>query len=62
MVIPEEQSAADFEETEDDEMDYEGEIVEDDDDEEDNGPLDDWLKEWCKREQLSDKIKRIANR
>src|SRR5579859_504291 len=64
MVIPEDQSATNFEETEDDEVDYEaeGEIVEDDDEEENNGPLDDWLKEWCKTEQLSDKIKRIANR
>ena len=61
-VIPEEESLGVFSETEDDEMDYaaEDEFVEDDEEQEQDGGLSEWLKEWCRREQISEKVKRIA--
>jgi hypothetical protein len=64
MAIPDEQLLADFYETEDDEMDDEsdGEIVDNEEEEDENGPLGAWLKEWYKREQVSDKIMRVATR
>ena len=62
IVIPEEESLRAFSETEDDEMDYEAEdeFIEDEDQEEEDGGLSEWLKEWVKREQVSEKVKRIA--
>ena len=62
IVIPEEESLGAFSETEDDEMDYEAEdeFIEDEDQEEEDGGLSEWLKEWVKREQVSEKVKRIA--
>src|SRR5579859_4019065 len=64
IVIPEEECRGVLSETEDIEMDYEAE------DEslrlEDEGgevsSLSDWLKDWSKREQISEKVKRIAKR
>ena len=64
IVIPEEECRGVLSETEDNEMDYETE------DEslglEDEGgevsSLSDWLKDWSKREQISEKVKRIAKR
>jgi len=63
IVIPEEESLGAFSETEDDEMDYEAEdeFIEDEDQEEEDGGLSEWLKEWVKREQVSEKVKRIAD-
>ena|SRR6266496_1539546 len=64
ILIPEEESLGVFSETEDDEMDYEAEdeFFEDEDVEEEDGGLSEWLKEWSKREQVSEKVKRIAKR
>ena len=62
IAIPEEESLVAFSETEDDEMDYgaEEEFIDDEDQEEEDGSLSEWLKEWVKREQVSEKVKRIA--
>ena len=60
IVIPEEESRGVLSETEDNEISYEAE------DEEDEGEevssLSNWLKDWSKREQISEKVKRIAKR
>jgi hAT family C-terminal dimerisation region len=59
IVIPEEESQGIFSEMEDDEMaNEEDEVFEDEDEEE--GGLSEWLKEWDKRERVSEKVKRIA--
>jgi len=62
IMIPEQECLGAFSETEDDEMDYEAEdeFIEDEDQEEEDGGLSKWLKEWVKREQVSEKVKRIA--
>ena len=53
-----------FSETEDDEIDYEAEsdFFDDEDEEEENRGLAEWLKEWSKKEHVSEKIRRIAKR
>ena len=43
--------------TEDEEMDYNAE-----DEDEENGVLSEWLKEWVKKEHVSEKIRRVAER
>ena len=61
IAIPEEESLG-FSETEDDEMGYEAEdeFIDDEDQEEEDGGLSEWLKEWVKLEQVSEKVKRIV--
>jgi hypothetical protein len=49
-------------ETEDDDMYYETEYLEKEDKEEEVSSLFDWLKEWFKREQSSENVRRIAKR
>jgi len=64
IVIPEEEGLGMFSETEDDEMDYEadGEILAEEDEEVEINGLSDWLKDWSKREKISEKVRRIAKR
>ena len=64
IVIPVEESRGVFSETEDDEMDYEVEsdFFDDEDEEEDTGGLTERLREWFKKEHVSEKIKRVAKR
>ena len=38
----------------------EDEFIEDENQEEEDVGLSEWLKEWVKREQVSEKVKRIA--
>ena len=45
-------------------MDYEAgsEFFDDEDEEEQNGDLTKWIKEWIKKERVSEKIRRVAKR
>ena len=45
-------------------MDYEAgsEFFDDEDEEEQNGDLTKWIKEWIKKEPVSEKIRRVAKR
>ena len=49
---------------ENDEMDYEAgsDFFDDEDEEEQNGDLTEWIKEWIKKERVSEKIRRAAKR
>jgi len=64
IVIPVEESLGIFNETEHNEMDYDAEsdFFEDEDEEEENGDLAEWLKEWSKKEPVSEKIRRVAKK
>ena len=62
IEIPEEEDRGVLSETEDDDMHYETECLEEEDKEEEVSSLSDWLKEWSKREQISEKVRRIAKR
>ena len=64
IVIPVEESLGIFNETEHSEMDYDAEsdFFEDEDEEEENGDLAEWLKEWSKKEPVSEKIRRVAKK
>ena len=64
IVIPVEECLGIFGETEDDEMDYEveSEFFDDEDEEEKNDGLAEWLKEWSRKEHVSEKIRRVAKR
>jgi len=61
-VIPLEESVVS--DAENDEMDYEArnEFFDDEDEEEQNGDLTKWIKEWIKKERVSEKIRRVAKR
>ena len=60
IVIPVEENMGIVIETEDDEMDYEAEsdFVDDENEEEENGGLAERLKEWSKKEHVSEKNRR----
>ena len=59
-----EESLGIFNETEHNEMDYdvESDFFEDEDEEEENGDLAKWFKEWSKKEPISEKIRRVAKK
>jgi len=64
IVIPEKESQGAFSETEDDEMVYdeENQVFENEDEDEGEDGLSEWLKKWDKRECVSEKVKRIVKK
>jgi len=62
VVIPEEERLGGRSEPEDEDIPYgtEEEFFSDDEEDESNKSVADWLKEWAKRETVSEKLKRIS--